>query len=378
MEEESLRESLECPICRVIPRKLKIFSCKNGHHICEHCLGKLANGQRCPQGDCSYYTPGCRLLVLEGMVVRCTMAVSCIRVREGCTVSMVQGRTLDEHETSCRYRKVPCICCQVSLPLDSLLEHVKNTHDDSEEVELHQHGHRLVGSSWWVVNDSWNESWQWDASWFSHHGLTFYSVLRKENEIWYLRIYTEGSQEEADKLKVTIKIKNRSEIIKYTCNPLTVDHTNEKVMKEGNCLVLNTGQVRRLAVRDGDDDILKILYHIEHDDDLDLFGSDDEEEHSEEKKSKKPALISKTSVLFEVKPWNDETDMEKMLEKCKSIEMDGLLWGAGELVPIGYGMKLQLICVIEDAKVSIEELQEKMTEFKDFIQSVAVQTMNNI
>merc|ERR1712212_1174249 len=90
------------------------------------------------------------------------------------------------------------------------------------------------------------------------------------------------------------------------------------------------------------------------DDDVDLFGSEDEEESEEkkriteerlkayaEKKSKKPALIAKTSVLFDVKPWDDET------------EMDDLLWGASKLVPIGYGIKkLQLMCVVEDAKVS--------------------------
>merc|ERR1712180_341719 len=87
------------------------------------------------------------------------------------------------------------------------------------------------------------------------------------------------------------------------------------------------------------------------DDDVDLFGSDDEEESEEkkriteerlkayaEKKSKKPALIAKTSVLFDVKPWDDETDMDEMLKSCKTIEMDGLLWGASKLVPIGYGI----------------------------------------
>merc|ERR1711936_1054703 len=49
------------------------------------------------------------------------------------------------------------------------------------------------------------------------------------------------------------------------------------------------------------------------DDDVDLFGSEDEEE-ADEKKSKKPALIAKTSVLFDVKPWDDETDMDEMLK----------------------------------------------------------------
>merc|ERR1712072_102613 len=84
------------------------------------------------------------------------------------------------------------------------------------------------------------------------------------------------------------------------------------------------------------------------DDDVDLFGSEDEEETEKkriteerlkayaEKKSKKPALIAKTSVLFDVKPWDDETDMDEMLKNCKTIEMDGLLWGASKLVPIGW------------------------------------------
>merc|ERR1712198_163692 len=62
------------------------------------------------------------------------------------------------------------------------------------------------------------------------------------------------------------------------------------------------------------------------DDDVDLFGSDEEEDDEEkkriteerlkayaEKKAKKPALIAKTSVLLDVKPWDDETDMDAML-----------------------------------------------------------------
>merc|ERR1712112_598808 len=62
------------------------------------------------------------------------------------------------------------------------------------------------------------------------------------------------------------------------------------------------------------------------DDDVDLFGSDEEEDDEEkkriteerlkaynEKKAKKPKVIAKTSVLFDVKPWDDETDMDAML-----------------------------------------------------------------
>merc|ERR1712154_463779 len=98
-----------------------------------------------------------------------------------------------------------------------------------------------------------------------------------------------------------------------------------------------------------------------------------------EKKAKKPALIAKTSVLFDVKPWDDETDMNEMLKNCKSIEKEGLVWGASKLVPVGYGInKLQLMCVVEDEKVSIDELCEQISEFEDFVQSVDVAAMSKI
>jgi len=98
-----------------------------------------------------------------------------------------------------------------------------------------------------------------------------------------------------------------------------------------------------------------------------------------EKKSKKAAVIAKTSVLLDVKPWDDETDMDEMLKNVKSIEMDGLLWGASKLIPIGYGIKkLQVMCTVEDDKVSIEELSEKIEEFEDFVQSCDVNAMNKI
>merc|ERR1712004_170080 len=131
----------------------------------------------------------------------------------------------------------------------------------------------------------------------------------------------------------------------------------------------------------------------EEDEDVDLFGSESEEEDDAEKdkirqerlaayaakKAKKPKLIAKTSVLLDVKPWDDETDMDAMLKSVKTIEQDGLLWGASKLVPVGYGIsKLSIICVVEDEKVSIEELQEKIEAFEDFVQSCDVASMQKI
>lgn len=127
------------------------------------------------------------------------------------------------------------------------------------------------------------------------------------------------------------------------------------------------------------------------DDDVDLFGSDDEEDAEAErireerlkayaeKKSKKPALIAKSSIILEVKPWDDETNMKELEDKVRTITMDGLVWGAGKLVPVGYGInKLQICCVIEDDKVSVDELTEKIQEDEDHVQSVDIAAFNKI
>ena len=61
-----------------------------------------------------------------------------------------------------------------------------------------------------------------------------------------------------------------------------------------------------------------------------------------------------------MKPWDDETDMVALEKEVRAIEMDGLVWGASKLVPIGYGVnKLQITLVVEDDKVSMDDLQER-------------------
>lgn len=128
------------------------------------------------------------------------------------------------------------------------------------------------------------------------------------------------------------------------------------------------------------------------DDGVDLFGSDSEEEDDAaaklreqrlaeyaNKKSKKPALIAKSNIILDIKPWDDETDMKAMEAEVRKIVQDGLLWGAAKLVPIAYGiLKLQISCVVEDDKVSIDALTEQLESIEDFVQSVDVAAFNKI
>ena len=65
--------------------------------------------------------------------------------------------------------------------------------------------------------------------------------------------------------------------------------------------------------------------------------------------------------------------MDELFKNVKEIEMDGLVWGAHKLVPVGFGIKkLQINLVVEDEKVSLEDLQGKIEEDEDHVQSTDI------
>jgi elongation factor 1-beta len=130
----------------------------------------------------------------------------------------------------------------------------------------------------------------------------------------------------------------------------------------------------------------------EDDDDVDLFGSDDEEEDAEAEKLKAERLAeynkkkagkvkpaAKSIVTLDVKPWDDETDMKQLTENVLAIQKDGLVWGGHKLVAVGFGIKkLQMNLVIEDEKVSLDELQAQIEEDEDHVQSTDVVAMQKL
>merc|ERR1712154_681817 len=131
------------------------------------------------------------------------------------------------------------------------------------------------------------------------------------------------------------------------------------------------------------------------DDDDDLFASSDDEDEEAKaaaealkakrvaeynarkaaKEEKKGKVIAKSSIMFDVKPWDDETDLDALAAKIKSeIAMDGLVWGQKhEKKPLAFGIfKLVITAVVEDEKVSTDDLTEKIEEYDDEVQSVDI------
>jgi elongation factor 1-beta len=71
--------------------------------------------------------------------------------------------------------------------------------------------------------------------------------------------------------------------------------------------------------------------------------------------------------------------MAALEASVRSIEKDGLVWGASQLVPVGFGIKkLQINLVVEDEKISLDDLQEEVAGFEDYVQSSDIAAMQKI
>jgi elongation factor 1-beta len=124
------------------------------------------------------------------------------------------------------------------------------------------------------------------------------------------------------------------------------------------------------------------------DDDVDLFGEETEEEKAAleakkkadaDKKKEKKVVIAKSSILVDIKPWDDETDLKELAAKLHAIQKDGLLWGDHKMVPIAFGLKkLQQLLVIEDDKISGDDLEDMIMGFEDHVQSMDIVAWNKV
>jgi translation elongation factor EF-1beta len=111
----------------------------------------------------------------------------------------------------------------------------------------------------------------------------------------------------------------------------------------------------------------------------DLFGDDNEEDaaaaaaavakaKAAPKKAKK-VVIAQSLVLFEVKPLDNETDLDVLGARILGLTGEGIYWKSEfKKEPVAYGIfKIIIGVTVEDEKVSVDELQEKIEAFDDMV-----------
>jgi len=97
-------------------------------------------------------------------------------------------------------------------------------------------------------------------------------------------------------------------------------------------------------------------------------------------KKKKAPPVAKSLIIWEVKPWGEDTDLQVLADKILGIQMDGLFWKTEwKKEPVAYGIyKIVIAATVEDDKVSTDIVQEKIEEFEDEVQSVDIVAFNKL
>ena len=126
-------------------------------------------------------------------------------------------------------------------------------------------------------------------------------------------------------------------------------------------------------------------------DEFDPFADEDEDDvaakealkakaDADKTKKVKVAPVAKSIIVWEVKPWGEETDLDALAAKIIGITMDGLVWKTEyKKEPIAYGVfKIIIGAVVEDAKVSTDLVEETIMAFEDEVQSIDIQSFNKL
>ena len=110
-----------------------------------------------------------------------------------------------------------------------------------------------------------------------------------------------------------------------------------------------------------------------------MYDEPEERDRLEANNATEATTVARSIIVLDVKPLVVETNMTALEDLVRSITMDGLTWGDSELVPVAFGIrKLLISCVIEDVKVSVHELQERIEAFEEFVQSTDIVSFSKL
>jgi len=234
---------LQCPVCYQVPRN-KIFSCSQGHKICESCLAEIMRTSlRCPMARCRYPIPPPRNLDLEDIVKNSNVKFICSSPQ--CKEEM-EREELEKHEAECKFRLVPCPDprCAKMLQFEDIAYHIQTK---VRKTELEEQCCRfLIGETDPGSCDS--SVWEQVALW-ENDSLVFYPMPAKRGQLWYFWIKVHAGPEVAAKWMFSARTENLETGIRmeFMVSVSPVDRSSGEVIDSGECLLMSNRNIEKLT-----------------------------------------------------------------------------------------------------------------------------------
>ena len=218
-----LRGQIVCHICETParPGKTRWYRCHNLHQICQEC--KETNGKE----KCSCNQPI--------LIVHCEWTekflkkikgskLSCKNTKNGCK-EVFHENNLEEHESECRYRVVPCMHsktgCEAKLTLQNVIQHYEKEHlkDGLQSIE-----NNLKRVSSQITNVK-----------MDLNGRLFILKGHIFNGITFAWVHILGSPKEAKHFTYTLKLFGSKSTIMYVGKVAAIDESFQTLHKAGKC-----------------------------------------------------------------------------------------------------------------------------------------------
>ena len=129
-----IRNDLICQICenRARPGETKWYRCMNLHQICEECKN-WTDECLCGQPITTEHDK-----LTEHLLSLQELKLICAYTRNGCREAFDENATLEDHESECLYRLVPCLAapkCSEKVTVSNVIQHYEKHHGKLPEVK---------------------------------------------------------------------------------------------------------------------------------------------------------------------------------------------------------------------------------------------------
>ena len=253
-----IRNELVCQICKghAWPEKKQWYRCLKLHLICQDC--KLKN-KKCSCG-LAISIEFCKMT--EKLLNVVGMKYNCVNTKNGCQ-EVRDENTLEDHESECIYRLVPCLYNYLTLDCDCekvTFQEVIQHYEEEENVELLSSDLKVkIPDDWNSEVDLSGDDCYYQPVKFNLNNQTFLLLANSEDKVVYWWVSILGSPTEAKHFSYTLKFFGPKNTITFEGPVAAIDESFDTLYDAGKCFATP----HRAFVAQVLDDNAKFEYSLE-------------------------------------------------------------------------------------------------------------------
>ena len=230
-----IRNDLVCQICEIParPGKRQWYHCLNHHQICSDCKEKnVSCAENCDEPISKRFcTQTEKLLSVKSLKFKCR------NTKNGCRETFAESG-LEDHETECIYRSVPCPKpghpCKAKVTFQDVIQHYEKAHGEVfKQAELFKMNALEICHTDLLGKNSYNHPKK-----FVCNNQTFLFADKTLNKQFYYWVQMVGSPIEAKHFSYTLKLFGLTTEISFKGKVAAIDESFETLLKAGKCLAI--------------------------------------------------------------------------------------------------------------------------------------------